>query len=210
MPKTVTKRSEAPAIGRAMRLGYMRVSKDDQHPELQIDAMEAARCDQMYVEKVSSGKAMEDRPELVNVLRALRSGDSLVVWKLDRMARSLYELVNIADELRSRGVFIELLSPRMVFDDSPIGKAMYGVFGIFAEMERDLIRERTHAGLAAARARGRFGGRPEKIGKKELREIRALLRDPDVRVGDVAARYHVSRATLYRYLKADEDAPARR
>ncbi len=113
---------------------------------------------------MASGKSA-DRPQLAECLRRLRHGDTLVVWKLDRLGRSLSDLVQIADRLRSAGVYIELLQPRVVFDDSTIGKAMYAMFGMFAEMERDLIRERPRAGLA----RGRSGGRKPKLSEAQIK-----------------------------------------
>lgn len=106
--------------------------------------------------------------------------------------------------------FIELRQPRVVFDDSTLGKAMYAVFGMFAEMERDLIRERTHAGLTAARARGRAGGRKPKLDEKQVREIKALMRDPTIPVSAIAKRYKVSRTTIYKVAPVRQAASARR
>ena len=160
--------------------------------------MPQAGCDDVY-EETASGKNT-DRLQLSECLRRLRRGDTLVVWKLDRLGRSLSDLVQIADRLRAEGVYIRLLQPQIVFDDSTIGKAMYAMFGMFAEMERDLIRERTRAGLAAARARGRSGGRKPKLNHKQVREIKALLRDPDISVSEVASRYGISRTTLYKHV----------
>lgn len=113
------------------RIGYARVSTSDQNPDLQRDALRQAGCDDVY-EETASGKSA-DRPQLAECLRRLRRGDTLVVWKLDRLGRSLSDLVQIADRLRAAGVYIELLQPRVVFDDSTMGKAMYAMFGTAAE-----------------------------------------------------------------------------
>ncbi len=181
------------AMGR--KVGYARVSTDEQNLDLQRDALRKAGCDDVYEEKIS-GKNRE-RPTLDFCLRSLREGDTLVVWRLDRLGRSLADLIWIVTDLQSRGVGFESLTEK-VETASPAGKLIFHVFGALAEFERNLTRERTMAGLAAARARGRQGGRPAKLGEKERREIRALLSDREVSVRDVAERYGVSRATLYK------------
>lgn len=176
------------------KIGYARVSTDDQNLDLQRDALSAAGCVDVYEEKIS-GKSRE-RPQLASCLRALRTGDTLVVWRLDRLGRSLVDLISIVNELEKRGIGFESLSEK-IETSSPAGRLIFHVFGSLAEFERSLTRERTMAGLQAARARGRCGGRPQKLGEKEKREIRTLLSDPNVAVTDIAARYGVSRATLY-------------
>lgn len=181
------------------KIGYARVSTDDQNLDLQSDALGKAGCGEIYKEKASGKNA--DRPELTHCLRALREGDTLVVWRLDRLGRSLPDLVQIVGQLQDRGVAFESISEK-IDTSSAAGKLIFHVFASLAEFERNLIRERTNAGLAAARARGRKGGRPAKLGEKEIREIKALLRDPDVRVTDVARRYGVGRATLYKAVGA--------
>lgn len=124
-----------------------------------------------------------------------------MVWKLDRLGRSFSELVRIAADLRQQGVFIELVEPRILFDDSSVGKAMYSMFAMFAEFERDLIRERTQAGLAAARVRGRKGGRKPALDAKQIEEIKLLLGGgANTQVADVAKLYGVSRTTIYKYV----------
>ncbi|WP_176317937.1 recombinase family protein [Burkholderia vietnamiensis] len=182
-----------------MRIGYARVSTDDQNLDLQRDALRGAGCVEIYEETASGRRA--DRPELTQCLRALRSGDTLVVWRLDRLGRSLADLVGIVEGLRQRGVSFESLNER-IDTTHAAGEMVFHVFAMLAQYERSLIRERTRAGLEAARARGRKGGRAPKLGAKQIREIRALLRDPDVRVTDVAQRYGVSRATLYKHVGA--------
>ncbi len=145
-----------------------------------------------------SGKSA-DRLELRHCLKALRSGDTLVVWRLDRLGRSLPDLVGIVSSLEREGVAFESITER-IETTSAAGKLIFHVFAALAEFERNLIRERTRAGLAAARARGRKGGRKPALDDRQVREIRALLRDPEIQVTDVARRYGVSRTTLYRYV----------
>lgn len=179
------------------RIGYARVSTEDQHLDLQRDALQQAGCGVIYEEAVS-GKSVV-RPELDQCRKALRSGDTLVVWRLDRLGRSLPDLVQIVADLERSGVSFESLTEK-IETGSAAGKLVFHVFAALAEFERNLIRERTHAGLAAARARGRRGGRKPKLGEKQVREIRALLRDPEIQVADVARRYGVSRTTLYKHV----------
>lgn len=153
-----------------------------------------------------SGKSA-DRPELGHCLKALRSGDTLVVWRLDRLGRSLPDLVGIVSSLEREGVAFESITER-IETTSAAGKLIFHVFAALAEFERNLIRERTRAGLAAARARGRKGGRKPALDDRQVREIRALLRDPEIQVTDVAQRYGVSRTTLYRYVSSPKSSAA--
>jgi DNA invertase Pin-like site-specific DNA recombinase len=179
------------------RIGYARVSTDDQHLDLQRDALQQAGCRVIY-EEVASGKNTA-RPELEQCRRALRAGDTLVVWRLDRLGRSLPDLVQVVTELEQCGVEFESLTER-IETGSAAGKLIFHVFAALADFERGLIRERTQAGLAAARARGRTGGRKPKLTDKDVREIKALLGDPDIQVAEVARRYGVSRTTLYKHV----------
>ena len=181
------------------------MSTDDQNLDLQRDALTRAGCAEIYEEK-ASGKNVE-RIELDHCLRALRPGDSLSVWRLDRLGRSLPDLVRIVGDLETRGVAFESITEK-IETGSAAGKLVFHVFAALAEFERNLIRERTHAGLTAARARGRTGGRKPKLDIKQVREIRTLLRDPEVRVTDIAKRYGVSRATVYKHVGAV--APSRK
>lgn len=180
------------------RIGYARVSTDDQHLDLQRDALTKAGCSVTYEEKASGKTA--DRPELDQCLKALRAGDTLVVWRLDRLGRSLQDLLRIVDDLKERGIGFVSLTEKIETDNAA-GKLVFHVFAALSEFERSLIRERTQAGLAAARARarGRAGGRKPKLDEKQVREIKALLRDPDIHVAEVARRYGVSRTTLYKH-----------
>lgn len=177
------------------RIGYARVSSDDQNLDLQRDAMQNVACDSVYEEKASGKSA--DRPELANCLKALRTGDTLVVWRLDRLGRSLSDLVKIVSELEARGVVFESITEK-IETGSATGKLVFHVFAALAEFERNLIRERTQAGLKAARARGRVGGRKPKLSEQQKKEARILLRDPEMTVTEVARRCGVSRTTLYK------------
>ena len=180
------------------RIGYARVSTDDQNLDLQLDALARAACDTVYQEKMSGSTTA--RPELEHCLKALRTGDKLVVWRLDRLGRSLQDLVKIVTDLEAKGITFESVSAT--------GKLVFHVFAALAEFERNLIRERTNAGLTAARARGRVGGRPAKLSDKQVREIRLLLADPAAVVGDIAKQYGVSRTTLYTKVGVVTPSPA--
>ncbi len=183
-----------------MKVGYIRTSTKDQNPDLQRQELVAAGCEKTFEEQISSRKA--DRPQLQAALSYCRAGDTLVVWKLDRLARSLKELISLVADMQERGV--EFVSLRESLDTTtPGGKLVFHVFGSVAEFERDLIRERTMAGLEAARARGRNGGRPRSLDNKKLALASRLLKDKDVPVGEICEAVGVSRATLYRYLAPD-------
>jgi DNA invertase Pin-like site-specific DNA recombinase len=178
-----------------MRIGYARVSTDDQTLDLQRDALKKAKCRQIY-EEHASGKNTA-RPELEACLKSLREGDTLIVWRLDRLGRSLADLIRLTQALQGRGVGFASLTER-IDTRSPTGQLVFHLFGALAEFERNLIRERTLAGLKAARARGRKGGRPRKLTAKDLKTVRALLRSGDVPVSTIAEQFHVARSTLYR------------
>lgn len=179
-------------------LGYARVSTVDQNLDLQRDALKRAGCTQIYEDK-ASGRAKTGRPELAAVLRSLRPGDSLVVWRLDRLGRSLADLVQIINELAERGVGFKSLTEQ-IDTSSAQGRLFLGVFGAMAQYMRDVIQENTMEGLKAARARGRVGGRPAALDDQAIKEIQAMLTDPEISVGSIAERYQVSRATVYNAL----------
>ena len=176
-----------------MIIGYARVSTQDQNPQLQRDALEAVGCEQVFEERVTGTK--RERPELQACLRTLRDGDTLVVWKLDRLARSLRDLVELIHELNERGVGFRSLTEAIDTTNAG-GKLVFHIFGALAEFEHSLIRERTLAGLAAARARGRKGGRRPALSASDVRKAAAMLADPEITKTGVAKHFGVSRVTL--------------
>lgn len=177
-----------------MKIGYARVSTDDQHLELQLDALRQAGCEKIFEDKISGSKF--DRPGLNDALAYARQGDVLVVWRLDRLGRSLPDLLELVTKLEISGIGLHSLGEQ-ISTDSPSGKLIFHIFAALAEFERNLIRERTMAGLKAARSRGRKGGRRQRLDEQQVRQIRALLRDPNISVSEVAASYGVSRGTIY-------------
>ena len=181
-------------------IGYARVSKDDQNLDLQRDALYLAGCSVLYEEKISGGKITSDRPELDHCLKALRSGDTLVVWRLDRLGRSLKELLEIVGGLEHRSIHFKSTKEN-IDTGTAAGKLIFHIFASLAEFERNLIQERTIAGLDAARARGRKGGRKKSLTDKQVREAKLLLSDPENQVKEVAKRFKVARSTLYKYLQ---------
>ena len=190
-----------------MLVGYMRVSKTDgsQVNDLQHDALLAAGVDERhFYEDAASGKK-DDRPGLVACLKALREGDTLIVWKLDRLGRDLRHLVNTVHDLTARGIGFKVLTGHGASIDttSASGKLVFGIFAALAEFERELIIERTKAGMAAARARGRNGGRPYTMTAAKLRLAMASMGKPETRVGELCAELGISRQTLYRHVAPD-------
>lgn len=178
-----------------MKIGYARVSTEDQTTDPQIDALTAHGCETIYSEH-RSGKNT-DRPELENCLKALRAGDTLTVWRLDRLGRNLADLVRIVNDLKAQGVgFVSLTES--IDTTTPAGTLVFHLFASLAEFERNLIRERTMAGLKAARARGKSSGRPPKLTGKDLAMAKALMADKNNKVDEVAKRFGVNRSTLYR------------
>ena len=180
------------------RIGYARVSTADQDLAPQLDVLHTRGCEPVYSEHASGKTA--DRPELANAMKALRAGDTLVVWRLDRLGRSLPDLIATVNELAKRGIAFESVT-EAIDTTTAAGKLVFNIFASLADFERHLISERTRAGLAAGRARGRMGGRPPALTSKQLREARLLLTDPDATVTAVAERYGVSRTTLYKGLR---------
>jgi DNA invertase Pin-like site-specific DNA recombinase len=186
-----------------MLIGYARVSTRDQKPQLQLDALQEAGCERVFEETASGAK--RDRPELKAVLDFMRAGDNLVVWKLDRLARSTRQLLETVEALELRGIGLKILTQNIDTTNAG-GRLIFTVFSAIAEFEREIIRERTRAGLDAARSRGRTGGRPRALSEKDLKEARALLADSEITVEDVARRLGVGPSTLYRYLPAARHA----
>jgi len=187
-----------------MLIGYMRVSKADgsQSLDLQSDALLAAgvQAEQIYKD-LASGKN-EDRPGLQNCLKALRKDDTLIVWKLDRLGRDLRHLVNTVHDLTSRNIGLKVLSGHGAAIDTttPSGKLTFGIFAALSEFEREMIRERTMAGLESARKRGRNGGRPYKMTATKLRLAMASLGKPETKIGPLCKELGITKQTLYRHV----------
>jgi DNA invertase Pin-like site-specific DNA recombinase len=177
-------------------VGYARVSTLDQNPELQLDALKTNGCAKLFVERASGAK--EERPQLLAALDYLRPGDTLVVWKLDRLARSMKQLIETVDELKARGIGFRSLT-EAIDATTAAGELFFHIFGALAQFERSVIRERTNAGLKAALARGRKGGRRPKVKPDDIRAALALLRDPQISVRGAAKRLGLSVSTLYRH-----------
>ncbi len=191
----------------AMLVGYMRVSKADgsQVLDLQRDALLSAGVDPAHLyEDHASGKR-DDRPGMGAMLKALRKGDTLVVWKLDRLGRDLRHLVNTIHDLEQRGVAFKVLTGHGASIDTttPAGKLVFGIFAALAEFERELISERTKAGLASARARGRKGGAPFKMTAAKVRLAMAAMGKPETKVADLSKELGITRQTLYRHVGPD-------
>ena len=180
-------------------IGYARVSTTDQDPALQLDALHAAGCARVFYDQASGSVA--ERPELTRAIDHLREGDTLVVWKLDRLGRSLRHLIDTVRDLEARGIGFRSLQ-ESIDTTTPGGRLVFHVFAALAEFERDLIRERTHAGLVAARARGRRGGRPSLMTTQKAAIARQMYDSRDHTVAAIAATLGVSRATIYRSLAA--------
>src|SRR5919106_3610039 len=178
-------------------IGYARVSTTEQHLHLQQDAFSAAGCLKIYTDTISGIKA--ERKGLAEALDFIRGGDTLVVWRLDRLGRSLKDLIERITELHSRNIGFKSLTENIDTTTSG-GKIIFPNFGALAEFERDIIKERTTAGLTAARARGRRGGRPRALTGNRLNIARALYNDKQHSITEICRTLKISRATLYRYI----------
>lgn len=185
-----------------MKIGYARVSTADQSLDLQVDALKKAGCERIFTEKASGAK--DDRIELQRALDMLREGDVFVVYKLDRLARSTVKLISTLEEIKQRGVEFVSLSDS-IDTTTAAGKALFGMLAVFAEFERNIIVERVNAGLAAARARGRSGGRP-KLDKKKVEQALKLYDSKDHTITEIQELTGVNRGTLYRAIKERESA----
>ena len=178
-------------------LGYARVSTADQDASLQLDALKAAGCVKVFTDKASG--SLDRRPHLDRLLDQLRPGDTVVVWRLDRLGRSLKHLIQLIEDLAEKGVGFRSLTEGMDTTTAG-GKLIFSIFGALAEFERSLIRERTVAGLNAARARGRVGGRPPVMTPEKVKVARQLYDAQDLTVEEIAKTIGVSRKTVYRHL----------
>ena len=182
-----------------MKIGYARVSTSEQNLDMQLDALRKEGCEKIYEEKASGGKT--DRPELVRMMEHLRNGDTLVINKLDRLGRSLRHLIDIVSDLQERGIELVSLQDN-INTASATGRLTFAIFGAFAEFERDIILERTNAGLAAARSRGNVGGRKKLLNDKQTRMLRMMSTDKSLSVPDICKHFGISKASYYNYLKS--------
>lgn len=187
-----------------MQVGYMRVSKSDgsQTTDLQRDALIAAGVEEKYIyQDYASGK-LEDRPGLTSCLKALRTGDTLTIWKLDRLGRDLHHLINTVRDLTVRNIGLKVLTGHGAAIDTTTasGKLVFGIFAALAEFEREMIRERTFAGMASARARGRKGGRPYKMTAAKLRLAMASLGQLETKITPLCEELGITKQTLYRHV----------
>ena len=181
-----------------MNVGYARVSTGLQNLDLQEDSLTKFGCEKLFTDHMSGAKS--NRPGLEDAIAFMREGDTLVVWRLDRLGRNMHDLIEIVNELNDRGIRFYSIQEQITMDKaSATGQLMFHLFAAFAEFERNLILERSEAGRVAARARGRFGGRPEKLTKQD-RELVKTLVDNGTPIKTIAERWHVSRTTIYRYL----------
>lgn len=183
--------------GDLLKIGYARVSTPDQKLDLQLDALHAEGCERIFTD-ISSGSKSE-RPGLKDAFSHLRSGDVLVVWKLDRFGRSLKDLIDRVDSLRKEGVSFRSLQESLD-TSTPAGQMIFHVIGALAQFERDLIRERTRAGLDSARSRGKKGGRKFKLSSSQIEQLVRLYESRSIPVAEIAGTFHITRESVYRYL----------
>lgn len=181
-----------------MLLGYARVSTDQQDHALQLDALRQAGCERVFIETASGTRT--DRVELARLLEAARSGDTIVCWRLDRLGRSLRHLIEIAEDLQQRGIALRSLT-ESIDTATPSGRFMFAILGALGSMEREILVERTRAGLAAAAARGRRGGRPLTMNEGKIRAAKAMLAGNTMTADEVARQVGCSPSTLYRHLR---------
>lgn len=184
-----------------MRVGYARVSSDDQNLDLQLDALRSAGCKKILEDKKSGARA--DRPGLNRLLDTVREGDVVVVWRLDRLGRSLRDLLDLAARFEAEGVGLTSIEDKIDTTSSG-GRLIFQIFGALAEFERNLVKERTQAGLAAARARGRKGGRPKLLTKKDQKLLQKLYNAKEHSIAELCRIFNISKPTLYSYLEAVE------
>ena len=183
-----------------MLIGYARVSTFDQNLDLQIDALKKAGCEKICKDQMSGAKA--DRPGLAEALAFARKGDTLVVWRLDRLGRSLRHLITTVEDMRGKGIALRSLQDN-IDSSTAAGELQFHIFGALAQFERTLIQERTNAGLVAARARGRFGGRPKKLTTDQIRMAAAMMKNKTVPVNQICDTFNIGRTTLYKYVTPD-------
>ena len=188
-----------------MNLGYARVSTDDQATAAQLDALRVAGCKRVFEERASGGRW--DRPELHRMLDQLRQGDVVIVWKLDRLSRSLKDLLSIMEKIDAAGAGFRSLT-EAIDTTTPAGRMMMQIVGVFAEFEREMIRERTRAGLERARKKGRHPGRKPKLSDEQRQEIRDMVRSGKRTEAETARLFGVHRSTISRVMREASDAAA--
>jgi DNA invertase Pin-like site-specific DNA recombinase len=189
------------AAGGTMRIGYARVSTHEQNLDLQRDALKRAGCGKIIEDTASGGKAQRDGLERVREL--LRKGDVLVVWRLDRLGRSLRHLIELMNELEGQGIGFQSVTEN-IDTTTPGGKLVFHIFGALAEFERNLIKERTKAGLEAARARGRKGGRRHRLDDRKRALVVELYRHKQLKVQEICDMHNITKPTLYAYVREAE------
>lgn len=186
-----------------MKIGYARISTNEQNIEMQEDALKTIGVSRIFVDKLSG--TIKERPGLNQALEFLREGDTLVVWRLDRLARSLKNLIDLVAKLNTAGIHLQSINENI--DTSSLnGKLIFHIFAALAEFESGLIKERTNAGLKAARARGRCGGRPKLVSSSQEEKLKLLIKDPNFSPKELQEMFGISKATLYRYAKLNQAA----
>lgn len=181
-----------------MNIGYARVSTGEQNLNLQLDALQKAGCEKIFTDEMTGSKM--DRPGLIAASAYLRKGDRLIIWKIDRIGRNSRGILAFIDEIEAKGCFISSLMEG-VGTGTPTEKFFLTLLTAFAELERGNIIDRTRAGLEAARARGRFGGRPRKLSPQQEKALMAMISQPDISIGEIADAFSISRPSVYAYLK---------
>jgi DNA invertase Pin-like site-specific DNA recombinase len=186
-----------------MLIGYARVSTDGQDHALQLDALRQIGCEKVFVETGSGTKS--DRPELAKLMEIARKGDQICVWRLDRLARSLRHLIDMSDHLQQRGIALRSVT-EAIDTSTPSGRFVFSILGALGQMEVEIIRERTRAGLQAAAARGRVGGRPPALDEGKVRAAKAMLASGTMTASEVARQLGCAASTLYRHLPGGRSA----
>ena len=187
----------------SMNIGYCRISTQDQNLELQLDELKKAGCEKIFQDVASGSK--DERKGLQDAISFAREGDCIAVWKLDRLSRSLRHLIDTVNYLKERGIGLKVITMNLD-TTTPSGKLVFHIFASLSEFERELIRERTNAGLLSARARGRVGGRPKAMDEKKIQIAKSLHSDGKTTVSEICETLNVSKATLYRSLKLPKSA----
>ena len=188
-----------------MKVGYARVSSDDQNLDLQLDALNNVGCERIFRDEISG--ATINRPGLTDALQFLRAGDTLVIWKLDRLGRNTLQMLDLLHQFENQKILFSSLTEG-IDTGTPGGKLIFTILSSFAQYEREILKERTRAGLTAARARGRYGGRPRKLSPQQEKGLAAMAANPEISIGEIAEAFGISRPSVYSYLKRLSSPPA--